>query len=93
MVDCIGDFNDFAFIGSIADDLMKRHNAEYIYFYETGLNDELLTQAGFINVDTTSNIIPHYFTPYVAKNIEIHYFTTDEKVVLFYGDGDLDKPS
>ena len=93
LVDCIGDFNDFAKIGTVLDELLKRHNAEYVDLYEAGLNDELLKQAGLIEVETTENIIPEYFAPYEQRNIDIYYFTTDDEIVLFKGDGDQDRPN
>lgn len=93
LVDCIGDFNDFAQIGLMLDELLKRHSAEYVDLYETGLDDEIFYQAGLINVETTKNIIPEYFAPYTAKNIDIYYFTTDSEIVLFKGDGDQDRPN
>ena len=93
MVDCIGDYNDFAQIGSIVDELLQHYGAEYADIYSTGLEDSLFYKAGFIDVDMTSNIIPKYFTPYVAKNIDMYYFSTDADIVLFNGDGDQDRPS
>lgn len=93
LVDCIGDYNEFAQIGAIVDELLKRHNAEYLDLYETGLNDKLLVQAGLLNVEETSNIIPDYFAPYEAKNVDIYYFSTDADIVLFKGDGDQDRPN
>ena len=93
LVDCIGDFNDFAQIGTILDELLKRYNAEFVEIYAAGLDDELFKQAGLTDAETTNNIIPHYFTPYAARNIEIYYFSTDPKTVLFNGDGDTDRPS
>lgn len=93
LVDCIGDYNDFAQIGSILDELLQRHNAEFVEIYVAGLPDVLFKQAGMIDVETTTNIIPHYFTPYAAKNIEIYYFSTDPEIVMFNGDGDTDRPS
>ena len=93
LTDCIGDYNDFAQIGSMLDELLRRHNAEFVEIYAAGLPDSLFLQAGLTDAETTTNIIPHYFTPYAAKNIEIYYFSTDPETVIFNGDGDTDRPS
>jgi hypothetical protein len=40
------------------------------------------------------NIIPNYFEPFVAENIDIYFFSnTNEKVYIFKGDGDQDRPN
>lgn len=93
LVDCIGDCKDFSLIGNILDELLQRHKAEYVDIYEVGVDDEFLLQGGFLNVDETENIIPNYFAPYEAKNVDIHYCTTDTDIVLFNGDGDQDRPN
>ena len=93
LVDCIGDYNDFTKIDGVLDELLNRYQAEYVDIYEVGLKDEIMEQAGFMKVEDTENIIPNYFAPYEAKNIDIYYCTTDKEIVLFNGDGDQDRPS
>lgn len=93
LVDCIGDYNDFAKIGKILDGLLEYHNAEYIDLYETGLSSNLLLHAGFKNVAETENIIPNYFEPYESRNVDIYYCSTVPNIVLFKGDGDQDRPN
>lgn len=92
-IDCIGDFGQIKYIAKALDNLMEEENAEYIDCYEAGLPDELFTEAGFMKVENSGNIIPNYFQPYVCENVDIYYFSTDEKIVLFKGDGDQDRPS
>lgn len=93
LVDCIGDYNDFAEIGKILDSLLEYHNAEYVDLYEAGLSSNLLLRGGFKNVDETENIIPDYFAPYEPRNVDIYYCSTEPKIVLFKGDGDQDRPN
>lgn len=93
LVDCIGDRNEFTKIDGVLDELLQKHNAEYVDIYEVGLEDKIMEQAGFMKVEDTKNIIPNYFAPYEAKNIDIYYCTTDDEIVLFNGDGDQDRPS
>ena len=93
LVDCIGDCNDFAQIGTWFDELLNRYNAEYIDLYETGLDEDILKNAGLTDVEMTENIIPEYFSPYEPRNIDIYYFSSDADIVLFKGDGDQDRPS
>ena len=39
------------------------------------------------------NILPQYFEPFVQKNIERWFETTDKDMIIFKGDGDGDRPS
>lgn len=67
---------------------------EYIDFYEFGLNDNDLINAGFVENDK-ANVIPNYFEPFQQKNIDIHFFTSLNlnEIYLFKGDGDQDRPN
>ncbi len=93
VIDCIGDFSKLEFITALLDDLLVEYDAEYIDFYETGLPDDIFTNAGWLDVKNTDNIIPEYFSPYECKNIDIYYFSTVENMILFKGDGDQDRPN
>ena len=93
LVDCIGDCRDFSLIGSVLDEILQRHNAEYVDIYEIGVDDEFLIEGGFLKVDDSENIIPNYFVPYEAKNIDIYYCSTEPKIIMFNGDGDQDRPN
>lgn len=92
-IDCIGDIGQIKYITKALDDLMKLEEAEYIDCFEAGLPDGLLAEAGWMKVENSGNIIPNYFQPYVCENIDIYYFSTDEEIILFKGDGDQDRPS
>lgn len=39
----------------------------------------------------SGNIIPNYLSPYEKSNVDIHYCSSDPKVILFRGDGDQDR--
>ena len=92
-IDCIGDLSAIMYISTCLDNLLEKTNSEYIDMYEKGLDEKMLKFAGWTKLDETENIIPNYFTPYEQRNVEIHYCTTDDNIVLFKGDGDQDRPN
>lgn len=92
-IDCIGDYSKIQNITNELDELSKEYDAEYIDIYETGLNDDIFENSGWIKVVDSGNVIPNYFNPFVQDNIDIYYFSNDKEVVLFKGDGDQDRPS
>ena len=50
---------------------------------------------GFIQKDTVNDIIPHYFEPFLKKNVSIEfaYKTKERNYAFFKADGDQDRPS
>ena len=95
IVDFIGDEEDLNYIGTALQYLIDSNGYEYIDFYCEGINSAVLEHSGFKCRDEfDTNIIPNYFEPFVAENIDIHFFTnSDEKVYIFKGDGDQDRPN
>jgi hypothetical protein len=95
IVDFIGTDADLEGVGGALRKLMHEHGYEYIDFYEFGVPDAVMESAGFIlRRKDDANIIPNYFEPFVQKNIDIHFFTTQpEPFCMFKGDGDQDRPS
>jgi hypothetical protein len=93
LVDLIGDFDGVYEITSLIDNLLLEFNAEYVDFYEKGLNKEKMLDAGWLLTAGSNNIIPNYFSPFVMENIDIYYTTNDESITLFKADGDQDRPS
>jgi hypothetical protein len=93
LVDVIGDFNRVYEITSLIDNLLLEYNAEYVDFYEKGLNKDKMLDAGWLLTAGSNNIIPNYFSPFVMENIDIYYTTNDESITLFKADGDQDRPS
>ncbi len=92
-VDCIGNINVLKTITSELDRLMIENQVEYIDMYETGIQQNILREAGWILVKESGNIIPNYFSPYVQRTVDIHYCKSDVNAILFRGDGDQDRPS
>ena len=67
---------------------------EYIDFYCHGFDTEYVRQAGMIElVENDTNIIPNYFAPYVAENIDIWVGTPKGRAMFFKADGDQDRPN
>ena len=72
----------------------KQYGAEYIEFIHYGLNKRLLKNAGFIKLNEKKLIMPIYFQPFINENIDIYFFSSkNQKLKLFMGDGDQDRPN
>ena len=95
IVDFIGNENDLNYIGEAIQQLIDSNDYEYIDFYCEGIEASILENSGFKYRDASDlNVIPNYFEPFVAENIDIHFFTnTNEKIYIFKGDGDQDRPN
>lgn len=93
LVDCIGNLKNIMFVTDAIDKLLECYDAEYVDLYETGMQAEWLMEAGWSNLEETDNVIPEYFYPYTCENVNIRYFSTEEEIVLFKGDGDQDRPN
>ena len=94
MVDYLGNTDWIKNTGRAWDQIVKEQKYEYIDFYQAGIDDTVMNAAGFVERnEEDKNIIPNYFEPYVACNVDLDYFTSSkEQVVLFKGDGDQDRP-
>ena len=95
IVDFIGIDDDLAGIGNELRRLIKEKNYEYIDFYEYGIPDNIMISAGFtLKKSDDFNIIPNYFEPFVLRNIQLNYSTTDESnLYVFKADSDQDRPN
>lgn len=95
IVDFIGSIDDLRYISTFIQDLIDLNQYEYIDFYNFGIEEEIMYQAGFIKrKENDENIIPNYFEPFVQSNIELYFFTdTTQNFHLFKGDGDQDRPN
>lgn len=93
VIDFIGEYSQIYSITNQIDDIAKECGAEYIDMYELGLDDNCLMEAGWLLVGADENIIPNYFAPYTPCNVDINICTTDEKIIIFKGDGDQDRPN
>lgn len=95
IIDFIGDENDIPKYMYQLVKKMKEIKAEYIDFYEYGIADDILLEAGFIErLEDDENIIPNYFEPFEQSNKEIYAASTyKDNFRLFKGDADQDRPS
>lgn len=77
--------------------LMEDTSAEYIDFFNTGINPELFFQTGFDERHRSDIIIPNYFEPFLQKNIELAYSLSSKDpnfpILFFKADGDQDRPN
>ncbi len=94
IVDVLGDEKELAYIGQAVQRILEENHYEYIDIYEHGIEDTVMERAGFVQrKDNDENIIPNYFEPYVAQNVEIYYHTSCECAKIFKADGDQDRPN
>lgn len=93
LVDIIGNVEDVYSVTEALDNLMMIEGAEYVDFYEHGMNQMKMIEAGWIQVGTNENIIPNYFAPFCQENIDIYYAVNDKQTFIFKGDGDQDRPN
>jgi len=89
-VDLIGTLDAFQY-------LLKIHSAEYVDFYNTGIEEKIFNAIGFIKREKTSKIIiPNFFEPFEKKNIDLDFAyqsNAGENFVIFKGDSDQDRPN
>lgn len=93
IIDVLGDNKLLYDITNQLEEIADEFDAEYIDMYEFGLEDNVLADAGWLLVGADENIIPNYFSPYTQSNIEINISMQDQKIVMFKGDGDQDRPN
>lgn len=95
IVDYIGCDEALAGCSKAFQQLITDNGYEFIDFYEYGIADELMEQAGFSLVSEKGGvIIPHYFEPFEQRNIDIFFFTTNEKNYHSYRtDGGQERPN
>ena len=93
VVDCIGDQELLQYFAWTLDKLMDILECEYADIYETGIDDAVLINGGWTMTSKTENIIPEYFGPFEQKNVDIYYMSEIPDVILFKGDGDMDRPN
>ncbi len=93
LIDCLGDHFLIKYLMPQIDDWLKQWNCEYIDCYETGVQDNYFVEGGWKEISETEDIIPEYFYPFEQRNIDIYYMSTLPDVILFKGDGDMDRPN
>jgi hypothetical protein len=81
--------------------LLDDHDAEYLDFYNHGIDPAQMRRAGFSERTTEGEVvIPNHFEPFEFKNVEINFAikVSEEirgkaQVRLFKGDADQDRPN
>ena len=92
LVDFIGSPRELGKINYLLKDLIDKENYEYIDMLCTGNISNILVKSGFkIKLPKDRNVIPIYFNPFIKKNIDIFYETSDKKMVFFKADADQDR--
>ena len=86
------------FVAKDLYEIMQNNDCEYIDFMCFGFDYQIILDAGFKEVDIESEelIIPNHFSPFVQKNIKLHFFVDTDKVSnikICKADGDQDRPS
>ena len=97
IVDYIGQGCELVGLYDEFQSLLRNNYAEYISFYEYGLDDQALSLAGFLNQEDCESGMPLYFEPFIRKNVDLDYhFYTErqtDRVVIYKGDADQDRPN
>ncbi len=93
LIDAIGNQNLLQYFSGEIDFLLEKYHCEYADCYETGVDDLVFTNGGWKQVVASGNIIPDYFSPFEQQNINIYYMSEIDNVILFKGDGDMDRPN
>ena len=77
--------------------LLKNLNAEYLDFYNAGIDGDDLLSSGFTRREAGDDIvIPNYFEPFSKENIEIDYMINTpagQTYRIVKGDSDQDRPN
>ena len=77
--------------------LLKSINAEYLDFYNVGIEEDDLLASGFTRRETGDDIvIPNYFEPFSKENVEIDYMISapmGKSYRIVKGDSDQDRPN
>ncbi len=91
IIDFVGQAQYLSAVANQLNELLYEHNAEYIDFYQYGIDEDVFDQIGFSLNDGT-NVIPNYFEPFVQSNVDLFY-ATNTTACLFKGDADQDRPN
>lgn len=94
IVDYIGEQSLFAELGAFFNNLLRLNSYEYVDFYTLGFDYDYINSAGFSErMQDDKNIIPNYFSPFVAENIDIYVRSPYEHTLYMKADGDQDRPN
>lgn len=93
LIDAIGDQILLQYFSEKIDELLEQYKCEYVDCYEAGVEDSVFLRGGWKRVLDSGNIMPDYFAPFEQRNIDIYYMSEIDNVILFKGDGDMDRPN
>ena len=94
IVDYIGKHEIFSETGEFWKKQMELGGYEYIDFYEFGMEEHILCEAGFAcRTDGDVNVIPNYFEPFLQENVDIWVHYQREGTNFFKADSDQDRPN
>ena len=94
VVDYIGARWLMSFTGDFWRKKLEDEGYEYIDFYCYGFEEEFLFKAGFnVIKENDTNVIPNYFSPFVAENIKIYVHVPMDEILICKADGDQDRPN
>ena len=97
VIDFEGNESLISYIGEFLLYLLKEENAEYIDFMQYGIKRNYFLNCGFNLLNyKQKNIIPNYFEPFVKENIPLLFsynISKNNKIRIFKGDGDQDRPN
>ena len=96
LVEFFGDFKKLKNVSYDLNEIIKKYNYEFIDFYNYGFEKKIIINTGFkLNNYTKNIIIPNYFEPFEKRNIKLKfsYFPNNQKMYLFKGDCDQDRPN
>lgn len=95
IVDFIGDPQGLSGTLTGFQSLLSDSNAEYVDFYNLGIDEEIIIGGGFIKLNGSQKvIIPNYFEPFVKKNIDLLYaYKCENDYIICKGDSDQDRPN
>lgn len=93
VVDYIGDLYMLNSISFNLRELIVRENYEYCDLFSSTATFLLDGKHCFQSKDGNDVIVPHYFYPYIKKNITVYYETDSPENVYFKGHGDGDRPN
>ena len=93
-VDYIGIISKLGKVNNLLRNLTKNDNYEYIDLLCSKNISNILLKSGFkIKLSNDKNIIPIYFSPFIKKNVDIYYETSDKNMFFFKADADQDRPN
>ena len=97
IVDFFGHDRAFIRINSPLEQLLVELGAEYVDFYEYGIDESVMSKSGLQeNKFDDQIIVPNYFEPFEKRNIKLRWaLKSNSSTVtpIFKGDGDQDRPS